>query len=272
MGALVNLLSGGMRSAPWRTGILLGYLTNDEGLDGVFCVQNLKPQPLKLRWCLWGKNGVRLIPIQSITPDIAPGHEAQIVFSAVAPGMSGVAALWDAERMDGGVEDQLTGWQLLTGAGFTDFYGFQGLLKVRDLRGQAGATRKRFAHNSYNSPGIDTGLIFINPNHAYQDFPGGTLTGIAPAQDGVAPESARFYGQDGTEFDLVPLAPVFPLHAWEISAISSTPPFRGTSGQTLSGRSGVVQYTLAGDVEGLYLEMSSQTLCGLAEMTHGFEI
>jgi len=274
VGALVNPILGNARAAQYRTGLLVGYLLNQGGFDGVFCIQNCKSAPLKLRWCLWGKNGERLIPIQNVTPDIPPGHEGYIAFSMAAPGKEGVAALWDSERMDDGVEDRFTGWQLLTKVGFVDFYGVQNLLKVRDLRGQAGATRKQFAHNSYNNPGIDTGLIFINPNHAYADFPGGTLTGIVSPQCSVTPANARFYGDDGTEFDLVAAAPVFPLHAYEVSLISDTPPFRGAHGETLSGRSGVVEYVLTGDIEGLYFEADWQVAWGygLAEMAHGFEI
>jgi len=270
LGALVNPILGNAKSAQYRTGLLVGYLLNQADFDGAFCIQNRKSGPLKLRWCLWGENGERLVPVREVTLDIPPGHEAFIVFSQAAPGQAGVAALWDAEKMDDGVEDQFTGYQMMLRTGVPA--GVQQLLKVRDLRGETAATRKQGNHVSLNVGGLDTGLLFINPNHAFEDFPGGTLTGIAAPQCALMPEGGRFYGDDGTEFDLVPRPPAFPLHAWGTALVSVQPPFRGAGGEALAGRVGTVEYVFTGDVEGMYflIDMAEALGLGVAEMSRAF--
>jgi hypothetical protein len=273
--ALMNPVAKATAAAKYRTGLLVGYLVKGyNGFDGAFFVQNRKGTPLKLRWCVWGADGERLIPVQTVIPDIMPGHETVVPFAVPgAVDIQGIAALWDAETLDDGVEDQFTGCMAIiyrTPAS----YALQQLVKIPDLRGATAATRKQGSHISYNTveSGLDTVLVFVNPNHAFTDFPGGTLTGIATPQCSVTPESARFYGDNGTEFDLLPQPPVFPLHAWEAAVVSTVPPWRGAGGESIAGKAGTVEYVFTGNIAGLYFYFYAGSPLGLAEMPRAFEI
>jgi len=95
---------------------------------------------------------------------------------------------------------------------------------------------------------------------------------IAATLGALMPEGGRFYGDDGTEFDLVPRPPAFPLHAWGTALVSVQPPFRGAGGEALAGRVGTVEYVFTGDVEGMYflIDMAEALGLGVAEMSRAF--